>query len=76
MQNVRHITQNADHTTQKDGRTMRNVCHNTLNVCQGPKGGGLEMPPTHVLEKLHVHSRQKSHNWTVFLATRSCPKSL
>ena len=43
---VKHIAQNAGHTTQKDGSTMQNVGHtmhyvscNTLNVCQGPKGG-------------------------------------
>ena len=46
MQNVRQIAQNADHTMQSDVRTMQNVgratCivgHNTLNFCQGPKGG-------------------------------------
>ena len=51
MQNVRHIAQNAGHTVQNDGPTMKNVgrtthyvSHNTLNVCQGPKGG-LEVPP-------------------------------
>ena len=46
MQNLRHIAQNAGHTTQNDGHTMQNVVRttqnvgcNTLNVCQGPKGG-------------------------------------
>ena len=37
MQNVMQIATNAGHTAQNDGR-------NTLNVCQGPKGG-LEEPP-------------------------------
>ena len=40
----RHIAQNAGHTIQNDGRAMHNVSRNTLNVCQGPKGG-LEVPP-------------------------------
>ena len=54
MQIVKNIAQNAGHSMQNDGctmpnvdRTMQNVgCtmpnvgHNTLNVCQGPKGGG------------------------------------
>ena len=51
MQIVMHITTNAGHTAQNDGQTMqndscigRNVGRNTLNVCQGPKGG-LEEPP-------------------------------
>ena len=39
MQNVMHIATNAGHTVQNDGRTGRNVGHNTLNVCQGLKGG-------------------------------------
>ena len=43
MQNVRHIAQFTGHTTQKDSLTMQNVCRNTLNVCQEPKGG-LEVP--------------------------------
>ena len=51
MQDVRHIIKNAGHTAQNDGCTMQNVGHtiqngscNTLNICQGPKGG-LEVPP-------------------------------
>ena len=46
MQNVMQITTNAGHTAQNDswtvqndGCTVRNVGRNTLNVCQGPKGG-------------------------------------
>ena len=42
MQYVMHVTPNAGHTSQNDNRTLRNVGHNTLNVCRGPKGGGLE----------------------------------
>ena len=51
MQNVMQIATNAGHTAQNDGRTAQNDGrtaqndgHNTLNVCQGPKGG-LEEPP-------------------------------
>ena len=51
MQNVMQIATNAGHTAQNDGWTMQNDGHsaqndgrNTLNVCQGPKGG-LEEPP-------------------------------
>ena len=51
MQYVRHSAPNAGHNTQNDGCTMQNVCRtmhnvspNTLNVCQGPKGG-LDVPP-------------------------------
>ena len=58
MQNVMQIATNAGHTAQNDGRTMQNDgcttqndgCttqndgRNTLNVCQGPKGGGLRSP--------------------------------
>ena len=39
MQNVRQIAQNADHTMQNVGPTTCIVGHNTLNFCQGPKGG-------------------------------------
>ena len=46
MQNVMQIATNAGHTAQNDGRTMQNDGRtaqndgcNTLNVCQGPKGG-------------------------------------
>ena len=45
------IAANGGHTAQNDGRTVQNdSCtaqndgRNTLNVCQGPKGG-LEEPP-------------------------------
>ena len=51
MQNVMQIATNAGHTAQNDGRTLQNDGQtaqndgrNTLNVCQGPKGG-LEEPP-------------------------------
>ena len=44
MQNVMQIATNAGHTAQNDGRTAQNDGCNTLNVCQGPKGG-LEEPP-------------------------------
>ena len=68
MQNVMQIATNAGHTAQNDGWTAQNDgCtaqndgRNTLNVCQGPKGGGLrsppgpqETPPTPVLEKTLV----------------------
>ena len=37
MQNVMHITTNAGHTVQNDGRIMHIVGCNTLNICQGPK---------------------------------------
>ena len=53
MQNVMQIATNAGHTEQNDG-------HNTLNVCQGPKGGREEppgpqgTPPTPILEKTLV----------------------
>ena len=50
MQNVMQIATNAGHTAQNDGRTAQNDGRtaqndgrNTLNVCQGPKGG-LEEP--------------------------------
>ena len=39
MQNVMQIATNAGHTAQNDGWTAQNDGHNTLNVCQGPKGG-------------------------------------
>ena len=46
MQNVMQIATNAGHTAQNDVCTMQNVIHtmhnvgrNTLNVCQGAKGG-------------------------------------
>ena len=44
MQNVMQIATNAGHTAQNDGWTAQNDGHNTLNVCQEPKGG-LEEPP-------------------------------
>ena len=51
MQNVMQIATNAGHTAQNDDQTAQNDCRtaqndgcNTLNVCQGPKGG-LEEPP-------------------------------
>ena len=51
MQNVMQIATNAGHTAQNDGRTAQNDGRtaqndgrNTLNVCQGPKGGGLRSP--------------------------------
>ena len=57
MQNVMQIATNAGHTAQNDGRTAQNDGRtaqndgrNTLNVCQGPKGG-LRSPPTPILEK-------------------------
>ena len=60
MQNVMQIATNAGHTAQNDGQTAQNDSHtaqndgrNTLNVCQGPKGG-LEEPPTPILEKTLV----------------------
>ena len=56
MQYVMHIAPNAGHTSQNDSCTVRNVGRNTLNVCQGPKGG-LEAPgdpPTPNLEKTLV----------------------
>ena len=52
MQNVMQIATNAGHTaqndgrtTQNDGRTAQNDGRNTLNVCQGPKGGLEEGTP-------------------------------
>ena len=39
MQNVMQIATNAGHTAQNDGRTAQKDGRNTLNVCQGPKGG-------------------------------------
>ena len=68
MQNVMQIATNAGHTAQNDGwtaqndgRTAQNDGRNTLNVCQGPKGGGLRSPPgprgpppTPILEKTLV----------------------
>ena len=45
MQNVMQIASNADHNAQNDGQTAQNDGHNTLNVCQGPKGG-LRCPPS------------------------------
>ena len=58
MQNFMQIATNAGHTAQNDGRTAQNDSraaqndgctaqndgHNTLNVCQGLKGGGLRSP--------------------------------
>ena len=43
MQNVMQIATNAGHTPQNDGRTAQNDGQNTLNVCQGPKLGGLNV---------------------------------
>ena len=68
MQNVMQIATNAGHTAQNDGRTAQNDGRtaqndgrNTLNVCQGPKGGLEEPPwpqgtppPTPILEKTLV----------------------
>ena len=58
MQNVRHSTQDAVHTARNDshimqnvGNTMHNFGCNTLNICQGPKGGLEVPPPTPILEK-------------------------
>ena len=45
MQNVMQIATNAGHTAQNEGRNVQNDGYNTLNVCQGPKGGGLRSPP-------------------------------
>ena len=45
MQNVMQIATNDGCTAQNDGRTAQNDGRNKLNVCQGPKGGGLEEPP-------------------------------
>ena len=59
-QNDRWTAQNDGRTTQNDGRTAQNDGHNTLNVCQGPKGGlmspsGLQgTPPTPILGKTLV----------------------
>ena len=44
MQNVMQIASNAGHTAQNmaaqnDSRMAQNDGRNTLNVCQGPKGG-------------------------------------
>ena len=39
MQNVMQIATNAGHTAQNVGRTAQNDGRNTLNVCQGQKGG-------------------------------------
>ena len=44
MQNVMQIATNGGHTAQNDSWTVQNDGCNTLNVCQGPKGG-LEEPP-------------------------------
>ena len=62
MQNVMQIATNAGHTAQNDGwtaqndgRTAQNDGRNTLNVCQGPKGGPRGHPPTPILEKTLVH---------------------
>ena len=51
MQNVMQIATNAGHTAQNDGwtaqndgRTAQNDGRNTLNVCQGPKGGAWGAP--------------------------------
>ena len=39
MQNIMQIATNAGRTAQNDGHTAQNDGRNTLNVCQGPKGG-------------------------------------
>ena len=44
MPNVMQFATNAGHTAQNVGRTAQNDGRNTINVCQGPKGG-LEEPP-------------------------------
>ena len=49
----RHIAQNAGHATQNDGHTTHNVVCNTLNVCQGQKGGP-KGPPIPILKKSFV----------------------
>ena len=61
MQHVRLTTQNASlteqnvsWTAQNVGDTMHNVDRNTLDVCKGPKGGGLRCPPTPIHEKTLV----------------------
>ena len=58
---IHGIATNASHTAQNDGRTVQNDGCNTLNVCQGPKGGLEEPPrapgdppPTPILEKTLV----------------------
>ena len=72
MQNVMQIATNAGHTAQNDGRTAQNDGRtaqndgrNTLNVCQGPKGGGLRSPqgtpPTPLLEKTLLSRNDKNH---------------
>ena len=79
MQNVMQIATNAGHiaqndsqtaqndgrTAQNDGRTAQNDSRNTLNVCQGPKGGGLRSPqgtpPTPLLEKTLLSRNDKNH---------------
>ena len=43
-QNAGHTMQNDSNTKQNVIRITHNVGPNTLNVCQGPKGG-LEVPP-------------------------------
>ena len=42
--NTGHTKQNDGRTGQNDSLTLQNDGRNTLNVCQGPKGG---------LEELH-----------------------
>ena len=54
MQNVMQIATNAGHTAQNNGRTVQNDGRNTLNVCQGPKGGLEGTPPTPIHEKTLV----------------------
>ena len=55
-----HIASNAGNTTQNDGRSAQNDGCNTLNVCQGSRGGLEEpsgpqgTPPTPILEKTLV----------------------
>ena len=73
MQNFRHIAQNAGHTVQNDGPTiqnvgctMHNVSCNSLNVCQGPKGGGLMKVKTKkkygiLLSQIHTHDLQNKY---------------
>ena len=78
MQNVMQIATNAGHTAQNDGqtaqndgRTMQNDGRNTLNVCQGPKGG-LEEPPWAPVINIFLNPSQTNHRerkaMTIFLA--------
>ena len=44
-QNDGQTAQNDGRTAQNDSRTAQNEGCNTLNVCQGPKGGLEVVPP-------------------------------